>query len=233
MILEPAETFKFREAVMDFERATWKAMKIVFPSVKVFGCGFHFCQAIFKRIQKLGLAVDYARDRGVRKICRRLMSLNLLSASETPDVFYDLVNKCSGKLLDLCVYMDRNWVRENVLWNPESWSVFMQVIRTNNDVEGWHLRMNLGKAANVNLFRLVDSLFEDACLIPLQAKLLSQGQVLRQQTSKAKSFHSSLSALWVFYNSEMLKPGSLLKKCANLHLKNRSAFQSVYNNSFP
>jgi len=77
MILEPAKTFKFREAVMDFERAAWKPMKIVFPIIKFFGCGVNFCQAFFKRIQKFGLAVDYLS----RFLCKLYVQTRTLRVS--------------------------------------------------------------------------------------------------------------------------------------------------------
>jgi len=37
-------------------------------------------------------------------------------------------------------YVRRNWV--DGCWRPATWSVFRQPVRTNNDVEGWHHRLN-------------------------------------------------------------------------------------------
>ena len=38
-------------------------------------------------------------------------------------------------------YIEENWICSTV-WPPKCWSVFMQSIRTNNDIEGWHHTLN-------------------------------------------------------------------------------------------
>lgn len=43
--------------LMDFELATMNAVRLVFPDVKIAGCFFHFCQAIYRNIQNHGLQV--------------------------------------------------------------------------------------------------------------------------------------------------------------------------------
>ena len=48
------------QCVVDFEKAVWRAMNNVFgATVKIFGCGFHWTQCIFRRIKKLGLTIAY------------------------------------------------------------------------------------------------------------------------------------------------------------------------------
>ena len=38
------------EVVVDFERAVWSALKYVLPDVEVCGCGFHWAQAIYRKV---------------------------------------------------------------------------------------------------------------------------------------------------------------------------------------
>ena len=45
------------------------------------------------------------------------------------------------QLLDLLQYIQATWITSNV-WSPPAWSVFGQSVRTNNDVEGYHNRLN-------------------------------------------------------------------------------------------
>ena len=58
-------------------------------------------------------------------------------------------------LVDLMDYIQRNWLRSPV-WTTESWSVYNQSVRTNNDVEGWHHRINhRGNGTAPPFYRLV------------------------------------------------------------------------------
>ena len=44
------------------------------------------------------------------------------------------------KLKKLVEYMRSTWIESNK-FPPSSWCWFRKAVRTNNDVEGWHLRL--------------------------------------------------------------------------------------------
>ncbi|KAJ8305978.1 hypothetical protein KUTeg_016523, partial [Tegillarca granosa] len=46
-------------AVSDFEKGIWKGVQHVFPGISIRGCNFHFTQAVWRRIQRYGLAFAY------------------------------------------------------------------------------------------------------------------------------------------------------------------------------
>jgi hypothetical protein len=46
--------------VADLEKGLWNALRQLFPGIPIKGCVFHWCQAIFRKIQKSGLAVSYS-----------------------------------------------------------------------------------------------------------------------------------------------------------------------------
>ena len=48
----------------------------------------------------------------------------------------------SQPLLNLLEYVNTTWIRSEI-WPPKAWCVFNRSVRTNNDVEGWHYRLNL------------------------------------------------------------------------------------------
>ena len=64
------------------------------------------------------------------------------SAEHVPAVFTSLrPEEMSRPMERLFAYMDDTWITGKV-WQPVDWSVFMMTVRTDNDVEGWHLRLN-------------------------------------------------------------------------------------------
>ncbi|KAK4319879.1 hypothetical protein Pmani_009224 [Petrolisthes manimaculis] len=46
-----------------------------------------------------------------------------------------------GPVREFMDYVDQTWLQSPV-WKTENWSVFGRSIRTNNDVEGWHHKLN-------------------------------------------------------------------------------------------
>ena len=61
------------QCVLDFEKAVWLALGDVFgDGVKIFGCGFHWTQCLFRRLKKLGLTAAYRNKKitRVRTICK-------------------------------------------------------------------------------------------------------------------------------------------------------------------
>ena len=44
---------KIKEFVSDYERAIWRGVEDVFPKASMFGCAFHWTQAVFRRLKKI------------------------------------------------------------------------------------------------------------------------------------------------------------------------------------
>ena len=59
-ILQPSSVF------VDFEQGAIKAFREEFPVVEVKGCHFHFTQCIWRKIQELGLSVEYKENKQTR-----------------------------------------------------------------------------------------------------------------------------------------------------------------------
>ena len=49
---------KVKRFMLDFESAAWKAIKEVWPQVKIQGCLYHWARNIWKRIGKVGYQVN-------------------------------------------------------------------------------------------------------------------------------------------------------------------------------
>ena len=73
MELLPSE-ITVEEIVIDFKLALWSALKSL-PDVPVFGCWFHWAQAVYNRVKEYGLRSAYVHQLPVRNYIRDLMAL--------------------------------------------------------------------------------------------------------------------------------------------------------------
>ena len=207
-----------RSVTSDFERGLWRAVATVFPEVIQHGCTFHWTQAVYRKIQSLGLAPDYVNNRDVHKICRQLMALPLLPASEIPRQFARLrqqpVNEAVRALFD---YVEATWIKSSV-WPPSSWSAFRRPIRTNNDVEGWHYRLNRrARSTHLPFYVLIRLLWDEMQICKMQLKLVSDRKLTRSQSTRHKNVHSRLTVLWTEFESGARSAKNLLKACAHIY----------------
>jgi len=70
---------------------------------------------------------------------------------------------------------------------------FKQPARTNNDVEGWHARLNSrANHGRMNMYQLLYLLREEAVLINIGVRLLSDAGTSRLQREKYTRLHSCL-----------------------------------------
>jgi hypothetical protein len=212
------------EMMADFEQAVWKTIGELFPGVKMLGCGFHWTQALFRKIKQLGLIPEYRKDLSLRIHLKRFMSLHLIPHSSIPKVFKILKAKTASfpnvtpLLTKFVDYVERNWIA-STKWPPASWSQFKQFLRTNNDVEGWHSRLNsrTGASAGMNFYTLIPLLYDEIALVPMQVAMLCQNQILRERRPQSKCVHNALMDAWKKYEDGELKSYALLKLCARIN----------------
>ena len=117
----------------------------------------------------------------------------------------------------LFTYTLHTWI-ESALWPPSAWSQFGRAIRTNNDVEGWHRRLNeRAKNGQLNLYLLIDLLFQEAQLVTIQARLVSERKLKRHQRVTYLRYQARLFKLWNEYVAEERSIDQLVAPCAKVH----------------
>jgi len=207
---------RVQAVVSDFEAAVWKAVGKVLPGVQHRGCAFHFAQSVWRHVQSVGLQSAYTKDDYVNRLCRQTMSLPFLPADVIPAAFAELKagdNVLLQKHLD---YVRTTWI-ESTQWQPSTWSVFRQPVRTNNDCEGWHYRLNAkAKHGRLNLYQLVQLLSTEASLVSIQVRLLSEGTTTRLQRSSYTKLHTRLNKYWDEYEDGHRTVTRLLSSCARV-----------------
>ena len=144
----------------------------------------HFSTFCFNyKVQEFGLQEAYAHDRGTHSYVKQLMALPFLPAEKIETRFYRLQRRATTDSLKKFVqYVTDNWIKSEIFL-PTTWSVFMEAVRTNNDLEGWHNALNRrakGKT-HLPLYSLIQLINKEASLVALQVRLVSDQKLRRHQ----------------------------------------------------
>ncbi|CAF0966860.1 unnamed protein product [Didymodactylos carnosus] len=127
----------------DFVSGLKAAIVAEFPNAQHNGCLFHFKQAVYRRIQNLGLSTSYNSNDTIRSYCRRIMALPFLPINVVVNTFNELQDETPlairKNLQPLYDYFDNYWLNTIDL---EKWNVYGLEHRTNNICEGWHTRFS-------------------------------------------------------------------------------------------
>lgn len=148
VLLEKGVTFSPHKVQIDFERAMFNALRAEFSNVQISGCYFHFGQAIWRRVQNLGLVSLYKSDDNFQRCIHLTSSLPLVPLVEV-DTAWAYIQSCwptnHEQTLELKEYIYRTWisVSDGSLFDRVVWNQFGVVRgRTNNVAEGFHSALN-------------------------------------------------------------------------------------------
>ncbi|CAD5126195.1 DgyrCDS14366 [Dimorphilus gyrociliatus] len=207
-----------KKIVLDYERAVWKAALDNWESVTLTGCLFHWKQAVYRKIQELGYSSDFKKKRGQWFEMRQLMALPFLPFHIIPIEFGRIKDYLQSvkKLGDLIKYFERNWMMDRI-WSPKQWSIYKNAIRTNNDVEGFHNRLNGNLRANSSFYLVVDELKREADLIPAYQRMLSERKILRYQRRQYKNMQNEIFKIWEKFEAHQMTSSQVLEKCCQLY----------------
>ena len=137
---------------------------------------------------------------------------------KTLHVNFRLKTRASAtSLVKLLHYIEDTWI-ESIMWPLSSWSVYGLAIRTNNDIEGWHNRLNQRASGKCQLplYMLVQLLHEEAQLTKIYVRLVSEKKLQRIQKKKYRSLQRQIFDLWESYENKERNAMQLLKACSHL-----------------
>ena len=202
--------------VMDFEWAMWDAAASIFSDTICQGCSFHFSQAIWRKVQDLGLVVPYNSSEVVRDLVHQLMASPFIPAEHVQKLYKDMERRTpEGPCQDLLQYFHDTWMTGN--WSPKDWSVYGQGIRTNNDVEGWHRKLNgAAGTARPSFYVSLPLLHKESETVCRQVKLVKRGKLARYQRVAYHRQQRCIFELWDKYEARDLTTKQLLKACSHL-----------------
>ncbi|CAF4695774.1 unnamed protein product, partial [Rotaria socialis] len=100
--------FTPKSIMSDFERALITVIAAEFVGATHSSCYFHFTQAVYRAIHRVGLSTSYNNGNDIKHSCRKLMALALLPEPIIEDTYDELLAAMSieikNKLNDLLQY---------------------------------------------------------------------------------------------------------------------------------
>ena len=124
----------------DWEQAARNAVKRVYPGIRVNGCWFHYTQAIWRKIQKCGLASTYRGNSECASFVKKIMAVPFLPAELILPTYTllqipTLQQSQMDKLEVFLNYFKKQWLTKI---GPEELSIFNLNNVTNNAAESYH-----------------------------------------------------------------------------------------------
>ncbi|KAM7290495.1 uncharacterized protein ISCGN_027120 [Ixodes scapularis] len=205
----------------DFESAAIIATGNIFPQARVQGCFFHLCQAVYRKLCKLGFQTRYGTDEDFAVLVRMLPALAFLPPAEVPDAFEDLVALFSTDAMPLALYFEDTYIgrrRRNGLLSamfPTSvWSVHASVLeglpRTNNAAEAWHRSFQTNiNCSRPNLWSFLGCLQREQSLQEMKIAQLDAGQPPSGMAAKYRVLNERISR--ILYDHDAARPLSTLR----------------------
>ena len=112
----------------------------------------------------------------------------------------------------------RKWVNSSA-WPSNCCFVFMLLVRTNNDIEGWQHSLNRRSGNKVHLpfYLLVELLDQESHLVSIHIRLVSDGKLSRIQRKKYWQLQERVFKHWEDFNFKEISARRLLKLCSYLN----------------
>lgn len=132
-------SFELRIVRTDYELALIQAMLSIFPGVRHRGCPFHFAQAVWRKVQSLGLAKAYQEDPQIKMFVRQTISLAFVPPTFVRIAWRNLKSSAptATGVSKLILYFEDTRMTGN--YDIEPWNHYQNDrARTDNLKEAWH-----------------------------------------------------------------------------------------------
>ena len=110
----------------------------------------------------------------MRQLIKMLFGLPFLPPREMVEEFAELrgdFEKRGESMISLYKYVFDNWLDHSV-WKPRNICAFRRVVRTNNDAEGYHRRLNIRLGEKPPIYRLIQFLYRESILVDITCTLI-------------------------------------------------------------
>ena len=147
-------------------------------------------------MQECSLQAAHSTDDSTIKYLRKIMPLCFIPAQRVTQIFRRLLREATtNTLTPLLQHINHTWIMCDI-WPSAAWSVYYKSVRMNNDLKGWHNRLNARGRAQMNLYILVSLLHDESGMIPIQVRLVSEGKLQRHQKKMFVNLQCKIFACW-------------------------------------
>ena len=165
------------KSVADLELAMIQAVMAQFSFVSVKGCFFHYAQAIWRKVQTLGLQEEYKSNPDVNEMVSKMLALSLCPI-QFVRVSWSSIKSAAPQVHnidELCKYYKDTWL--NGSFPIASWNHYAtEGPRTNNHVEGWHKKLNVAAGrTHPNVFEVVEVFQQEQAMTEVTPEVPSLG----------------------------------------------------------
>ena len=118
------------------------------------------------------------------------------------------------KMRRLYDYTENTWFGSSV-WKPRDLCGYNRLVRTNNDVEGYHRRLNHRCGAHPPVYKLLKILHDEARLVDITAKLVSIHGVYLHRKKQTKDAHVRVLEMWDLFEEGHIDSKELLFRASS------------------
>ena len=118
------------------------------------------------------------------------------------------------RIRHLMNYVSETWFNSTV-WRPRDICAYQRLVRTNNDVEGYHLRLNTKcHDRHPPIYSLIKLLYDEAKLVKFNCKLVSSQTVKVTRRKQTTDHNLYLKMLWDAYDEGSISEEDLLNEAS-------------------
>ncbi|CAF4472340.1 unnamed protein product [Rotaria sp. Silwood2] len=225
----------------DYESGFVEVIKQVYSNnaTRHVGCYFHTCQAIYRKVQEIGLQVPYNSTVWVRTVVKSLMALPLLYQHLVNDQFDQIVSLVDERLkkakklkrtandsdqceaareeIRLCEilhvllnYFEQYWINTVT---PAMFCVQGLQHRTNNLAEGFHNRFSRRlNEVHANVWKVISTFIDEEYHAYQKMVLIRTGvQKKANVTARQIAYQERINKLYVLYDKTTINASQLLE----------------------
>lgn len=207
--------------IIDFENAMRLALKIVCPNLPIYGCLFHYMQALQRKIKSIPSLFQLIRTNPDAKfLFRKFQALALLPANLIKDCFVYLLRETleTFQFKEFAPFLDyfkTQWLKRV---KPVHFSVYNLETRTTGAAEAFNCKVNKSFRTHGDFFNFVEALQKEETVKADQFSRDINGIL---QPDRRKMFFKKraqlISKYWKQLEKKIITPKHFLSIMANLN----------------